>query len=154
MPITGSPGLHQFRQGHDLRRRRPPQPQFAAYLLGELQLKKDDRVAIMLPNCLQYPVAIFGVLRGPDRGQRQPDVHRARTAPPAGGFGREAILVLDNFGDTVQECWITCPGARAITSGLGDMLGFPQGSIVNFVLKHVKMVPTIASRARCASAMR
>ncbi len=55
--------------------------QFAAYLLGELKLKKGDRVAIMMPNCLQYPIATFGVLRaGLDGGQHQSDVHRARTA--------------------------------------------------------------------------
>ena len=64
--------------------------QFAAYLLGELKLKKGDRVAIMMPNCLQYPIAIFGVLRaGPDGGQHQSDVHRARAQAPARRLRRQ-----------------------------------------------------------------
>ena len=117
--------------------------QFAAYLLGELQLKKGDRVAIMLPNCLQYPVAIFGVLRA---GLTVVNVNPMYTARELRhqleDSGAKAILVLDNFGDTVQEVLQHLPGVRAITSGLGDMLGFPKGSIVNFVLKYVKkMVP-------------
>ena len=117
--------------------------QFAAYLLGELQLKKGDRVAIMLPNCLQYPVAIFGVLRA---GLTVVNVNPMYTARELRhqleDSGAKAILVLDNFGDTVQEVLDHLPGVRAITSGLGDMLGFPKGSIVNFVLKYVKkMVP-------------
>ena len=117
--------------------------QFAAYLLGELQLKKGDRVAIMLPNCLQYPVAIFGVLRA---GLTVVNVNPMYTARELRhqleDSGAKAILVLDNFGGTVQEVLEHLPGVRAITSGLGDMLGFPKGSIVNFVLKYVKkMVP-------------
>ena len=117
--------------------------QFAAYLLGELKLKKGDRVAIMLPNCLQYPVAIFGVLRA---GLTVVNVNPMYTARELRhqmeDSGAKVILVLDNFGSTVQEVLEHMPGVRAITSGLGDMLGFPKGAIVNFVLKHVKkMVP-------------
>jgi len=117
--------------------------QFAAYLLGELKLKKGDRVAIMLPNCLQYPIAIFGVLRA---GLTVVNVNPMYTARELRhqmeDSGAKVILVLDNFGSTAQEVLEHLPGVRAITSGLGDMLGFPKGAIVNFVLKHVKkMVP-------------
>jgi len=117
--------------------------QFAAYLLGELKLKKGDRVAIMLPNCLQYPIAIFGVLRA---GLTVVNVNPMYTARELRhqleDSGAKVILVLDNFGSTAQEVLEHLPGVRAITSGLGDMLGFPKGGIVNFVLRHVrKMVP-------------
>ncbi|MFT3896214.1 MAG: AMP-binding protein [Thermomonas sp.] len=117
--------------------------QFAAYLLGELELKKGDRVAIMMPNCLQYPVAIFGVLRA---GLTVVNVNPMYTARELRhqleDSGARVIVVLDNFGSTVQEVLEHVPNVRAITTGIGDMLGFPKGAIINFVLKHVKkMVP-------------
>ena len=131
--------------------------QFAAYLLGELKLKKGDRVAIMLPNCLQYPIAIFGVLRA---GLTVVNVNPMYTARELRhqmeDSGAKVILVLDNFGGTVQEVLEHMPGVRAITSGLGDMLGFPKGALVNFVLKHVKkMVPDyrIANAVRSRDAL-
>ena len=83
-----------------------------AYLLGELKLKKGDRVAIMMPNCLQYPIAIFGVLRaGPDRGQHQPDVHRARAEAPARRLRRRArSWCSTTSAHVVQEVLADTPG--------------------------------------------
>ena len=117
--------------------------QFAAYLLGELKLKKGDRVAIMLPNCLQYPIATFGILRA---GLTVVNVNPMYTARELrhqlADSGTSAIVVLDNFGDTVQEVLADTQVRQVITTGLGDMLGFPKGAIVNFVLRHIKkMVP-------------
>ena len=117
--------------------------QFAAYLLGELGLKKGDRVAIMMPNCLQYPIATFGVLRA---GLTVVNVNPLYTARELKhqlvDSGAAAIVVVDNFGHTVQEVLADTPLKQVITTGLGDMLGFPKGPIVNFVLKYVKkMVP-------------
>ncbi|MEO6264261.1 MAG: long-chain fatty acid--CoA ligase [Luteimonas sp.] len=117
--------------------------QFAAYLLGELNLRKGDRVAIMMPNCLQYPIATFGILRA---GLTVVNVNPMYTARELKhqlvDSGASAILVLDNFGHTVQEVVADTPLKQVITTGLGDMLGFPKGAIVNFVLRHVKkMVP-------------
>ena len=117
--------------------------QFAAYLLGELELKKGDRVAIMMPNCLQYPIAIFGVLRA---GLTVVNVNPMYTPRELKhqlvDAGASVILVLDNFGRTVQEVLADTPVKQVITTGLGDMLPFPKGSIVNFVLRHVKkMIP-------------
>jgi len=116
---------------------------FAAYLLGELKLKKGDRVAIMMPNCLQYPIAIFGILRA---GLTVVNVNPLYTARELKhqlvDSGASALLVIDNFGNTVQEVAAQTPLRQVITTGLGDMLGFPRGAIVNFVLKYVKkMVP-------------
>jgi len=117
--------------------------QFASYLLGELKLKKGDRVAIMLPNCLQYPIAIFGVLRAGLTVVNTNPMYTARELKhQLADSGASAILVLDNFGSTVQEAIAGTAVKQVITTGLGDMLGFPKGAIVNFVLKHVKkMVP-------------
>ncbi len=116
---------------------------FAGYLLGELKLKKGDRVAIMMPNCLQYPVAILGVLRaGLTVVNTNPMYTPRELKHQLVDSGASAILVLDNFGSVVQEVLAEVPGVRTITTGLGDMLGFPKGLIVNFMLRHVKkMVP-------------
>ena len=117
--------------------------QFAAYLLGELQLKKGDRVALMMPNCLQYPIATFGVLRA---GLTVVNVNPLYTARELKhqlvDSGASVLVVVDNFGNTVQQVIADTPVKHVVTTGLGDMLGFPKGAIVNFVLKYVKkMVP-------------
>ncbi|MBP6215933.1 MAG: long-chain fatty acid--CoA ligase [Luteimonas sp.] len=117
--------------------------QFAAYLLGELKLKKGDRVAIMMPNCLQYPIATFGILRA---GLTVVNVNPMYTARELKhqmvDSGASVILVLDNFARTVQDVLADTAVRQVITTGLGDMLGFPKGNIVNFVLRYVKkMVP-------------
>ena len=116
---------------------------FAAYLLGELQLKKGDRVAVMMPNCLQYPIATFGILRA---GLTVVNVNPLYTARELKhqlvDAGASVLVVIDNFGDTVQQVIADTPVKQVVTTGLGDMLGFPKGAIVNFVLKYVKkMVP-------------
>ena len=117
--------------------------QFAAYLLGELKLKKGDRVAIMMPNCFQYPIAIFGILRAGLTVVNTNPMYTARELKhQLVDSGASAILVLDNFGHTVQEVLKDTPVKQVIATGLGDMLGFPKGTLVNFVLKYVKkMVP-------------
>ncbi|WP_213604941.1 long-chain fatty acid--CoA ligase [Pseudoxanthomonas japonensis] len=117
--------------------------QFAAYLLGELKLKKGDRVAIMMPNCLQYPIAIFGVLRA---GLTVVNVNPMYTPRELKhqlvDSGASVLLVVDNFGKTAQEALAGTQVKQVVTTALGDMVGFPKGAIVNFVLKYVKkMVP-------------
>ncbi|HVQ34062.1 MAG TPA: long-chain fatty acid--CoA ligase [Lysobacter sp.] len=117
--------------------------QFAAYLLGELKLKKGDRVAIMMPNCLQYPIATFGVLRaGLTVVNTNPMYTPRELKHQLVDSGASVLLVLDNFGSVVQEVIADTQVRQVITTGLGDMLGFPKGALVNFVLRHVKkMVP-------------
>ena len=117
--------------------------QFAAYLLGELKLKKGDRVAIMMPNCLQYPIAIFGVLRaGLTVVNTNPMYTPRELKHQLDDSGTSAILVFDNFAKTVQDVLAESPVKHVMTTGLGDMLGFPKGAMVNFVLKYVKkLVP-------------
>ncbi len=117
--------------------------QFAGYLTGELGLSRGDRVAIMLPNVLQYPIALFGAMRAglvvvntnPMYTARELE-HQLVDADAA------AIVVLDNFAGTLQKVLADTPVKHVVTTGIGDLLGFPKGALVNFVLKHVKkMVP-------------
>jgi long-chain acyl-CoA synthetase len=113
--------------------------QFAAYLIHDLKLKKGDRVALMLPNVLQYPIAIFGVLRAGLTVVNTNPMYTARELKhQLVDSGAAAIVVLDNFAATVSEVLKDTPLRQVITTGVGDMLAFPKGAIVNFVLKHVK----------------
>lgn len=116
--------------------------QFAAYLLGELKLRKGDRVAIMMPNCLQYPIATFGVLRaGMTVVNTNPMYTTRELRHQLVDSGATVLLVLDNFGDTVEEVLADTAVTTVITTGLGDMLG-AKGKVMNFVLKYIKkMVP-------------
>ncbi|SEL06040.1 long-chain acyl-CoA synthetase [Pseudoxanthomonas sp. GM95] len=117
--------------------------QMASYLLHELKLKRGDRVAVMMPNCLQYPISIFGILRA---GLTVVNVNPLYTARELHhqleDSGASALIVVDNFGDTAAEALTGTPVKHVITTALGDMLGFPKGPLVNFVLRYVKkMVP-------------
>lgn len=113
--------------------------QFAAYLLHDLELKKGDRIAIMLPNVLQYPIAIFGALRAGLTVVNTNPMYTARELKhQLTDSGAVAIVVLDNFAATLSEVLPQTPVRQVITTGVGDMLGFPKGNIVNFVLKYVK----------------
>ena len=117
--------------------------QLAAYLLGELQLKKGDRVAIMLPNCLQYPIATFGILRAGLTVVNTNPMYTARELRhQLVDSGASTILVLDNFANVLEDVLPDTQIRQVVTTGLGDLLGFPKGAIVNFTLRHVKkMVP-------------
>ena len=113
--------------------------QFAAYLLRDLGLKKGDRVAIMMPNLLQYPIAIFGVLRAGLIVVNTNPLYTARELKhQMKDSGAKAIVVVDNFARTLQEVLAETDIKQAITTGVGDMVRFPSGWIINFVLKYVK----------------
>jgi long-chain acyl-CoA synthetase len=113
--------------------------QFASFLINELKLKKGDRVALMLPNVLQYPVAIFGVLRAGLTVVNTNPMYTARELRhQLVDSGASAIVVLDNFAATVQEVLKDTPVRHVVTTGVGDMLPFPRGALVNFALKYVK----------------
>lgn len=116
---------------------------FAAYLQNELQLKKGDRVAIMLPNLLQYPVVLFGILRA---GLVVVNLNPLYTAPEVehlvSNSGAETIIVLANFAKTVQEALPKLALKNIIVTEVGDLLGGLKKPIVNLVVKYVKrMVP-------------
>jgi long-chain acyl-CoA synthetase len=117
--------------------------QFAAFLTGDLGLKRGDRVALMMPNVLQYPIAIFGVLRaGLTVVNTNPMYTPRELKHQLVDSGAAAIVVLDNFAATVAEVLRDTPVKHVITTGLGDLLGFPKALLVNFVIKHIKkLVP-------------
>ncbi|MFY2764968.1 long-chain fatty acid--CoA ligase [Arenimonas sp. MALMAid1274] len=113
--------------------------QFASYLLNELKLKKGDRVALMMPNILQYPVAIFGVLRAGLTVVNTNPMYTARELKhQLTDSGASAIVVLENFASVVQEVVAETSVRKVLVTAVGDMLSFPKGAIVNFVLRHVK----------------
>jgi long-chain acyl-CoA synthetase len=112
---------------------------FASYLLNDLKLKKGDRVALMMPNILQYPVAIFGVLRaGLTVVNTNPMYTGRELRHQLSDSGASAIVVLEMFAHTLAEIIADTPIRQVITTCIGDLLGFPKGPITNFVLRHVK----------------
>ncbi|MEP7187260.1 MAG: AMP-binding protein [Rhodanobacter sp.] len=117
--------------------------QFAGYLTGVLKLVKGDRIAIMMPNVLQYPIALFGALRAGLIVVNTNPMYTARELQhQMEDSGAKAIVVLDNFASTLQQVVDRTEVKHVITTGIGDLLGFPKGPLINFVLKHVKkMVP-------------
>jgi long-chain acyl-CoA synthetase len=116
---------------------------FASFLLNDLKLAKGDRVALMMPNLLQYPVAIMGVLRAGLTVVNTNPMYTARELKhQLDDSGAKAIVVLDNFAATVADVVGGTSCRNVICTGIGDMLGFPKGAITNFVVRHVKkMVP-------------
>ena len=113
--------------------------QFASYLLNDLKLNKGDRVAIMLPNVLQYPVAIFGVLRAGLTVVNTNPMYTARELRhQLHDAGVSAIVVLDNFASVLAEVLHDTPCKHVITTGLGDLLSFPKSVFMNFVLRRIK----------------
>jgi long-chain acyl-CoA synthetase len=117
--------------------------EFAGYLSGVLKLTKGDRLAIMLPNVLQYPIALFGAMRAGVIVVNTNPMYTARELKhQLNDSGAKAIVVLDNFASTLQQVVADTPVQHIVTTGIGDLLGFPKGAVVNFVLKHVKkMIP-------------
>ncbi|MGB5939998.1 MAG: long-chain-fatty-acid--CoA ligase [Rhodanobacter sp.] len=117
--------------------------QFAGYLTGVLKLGKGDRIALMMPNVLQYPIALFGALRAGLVVVNTNPMYTARELKhQLEDSGAKAIVVLDNFAAILQQVVAETEVQHIITTGIGDLLGFPKGALINFVLKHVKkMVP-------------
>ena len=116
---------------------------FAAYLQNELGLRKGDRVALMMPNLLQYPIALFGVLRA---GMVVVNVNPLYTPRELehqlNDSGSEAIIVLENFAHTLEQVLAKTAVKHIIVASMGEMLGGLKGAIVNFVVRNVKkMVP-------------
>ena len=113
--------------------------QLAAYLQQEAGLRKGDRIAIMLPNILQYPVVIAAAFRAgltivntnPLYTPRELE-HQLRDS------GARAIVILENFAHNLAEVRGRTGIECVIVTGVGDLLGFPKGPLVNFVLRHVK----------------
>ncbi|MBU3023332.1 long-chain-fatty-acid--CoA ligase FadD [Aestuariibacter sp. A3R04] len=116
--------------------------QFAAYLQNS-GLKRGDAVAIMMPNLLQYPVAMFGILRA---GMTVVNVNPLYTARELKhqltDANVQAIVIVDNFAATLESVVADTPVKKVLRTALGDMLPAPKRWVVNFVVKYVKkLVP-------------
>ena len=116
---------------------------FAAFLQNELKMKKGDRIAIQMPNVLQYPIAIFGALKaGLVIVNTNPLYTEREMKHQFNDSGASCILVLANFAHLVQAILPQTKLRHIIVTELGDMLDFPKRLIVNTVVKTVKkMVP-------------
>jgi long-chain acyl-CoA synthetase len=114
----------------------------AAWLQGR-GLARGDRVAIMLPNVLQYPVAIAAVLRvGLIAVNVNPLYTPRELAHQLKDSGARAIIILENFAKTLEEALPATSVHHIVVASMGDLLGFPKGLIVNQVVRHIKkMVP-------------
>ena len=116
---------------------------FAAYLQKGLGLKKGDKFAIMVPNTLQYPIALFGALLA---GLTVVNVNPLYTARELEhqlkDSGAKAMLIIENFAQTLEKIVGNTPVEHVIMTSLGDRLGLVKGAVVNAVVKYVKkMVP-------------
>jgi long-chain acyl-CoA synthetase len=116
---------------------------FAAFLQQELGLPKGARVAIMLPNLLQYPIALFGALRaGLVVTNINPLLTPRELKHQLVDSGARAIVILENFCHVLAKVLPETQVETVITTRIGDLLGFPKSVLANFVVKHVKkMVP-------------
>jgi long-chain acyl-CoA synthetase len=115
---------------------------FAAYLQG-LGLVKGDRVAVMMPNVPQYPVAVAAILRAgfvvvnvnPLYTERELE-HQLKDS------GSQAIVIIENFAATLEKCLARTPVKHVVLAAMGDLLGLVKGTLVNYVVRNVKkMVP-------------
>jgi long-chain acyl-CoA synthetase len=130
---------------------------FAAWLQHE-GFKKGDRLAVMLPNTLQYPIVMFGALRA---GLIVVNTNPLYTAPELlhqlADSGATAIVVLENFAHVLQKVLAGTAVKRVLVTGVGDLLGFPKSLIVNYVVRHMrKQVPawSIASASPLKAALK
>lgn len=111
----------------------------AAYLQHSLKLKKGERVAIMMPNLLQNPVAIFGVLMaGLTVVNTNPLYTTRELRYQIKDSGATAIIVMENFAHTVANILDDTDIKHVIITKMGDMLNFPKSKIINFMVKYVK----------------
>jgi long-chain acyl-CoA synthetase len=112
---------------------------FAAYLQNDLGLCKGDKFAIMIPNTLQYPIALFGALMA---GLTIVNVNPLYTARELQhqlkDSDTKAILILENFAHVLEKVMDKTDIEHIITTGVGDRLGKVKGTLVNSVLKYVK----------------
>ncbi len=109
-------------------------------------LGKGKRVAIMMPNILQYPVVLFGILRAGCTVVNVNPLYTPRELEhQLKDSGAEAIFILENFAHTLQQVIDKVPTKTVVVCAMGDLLGFWKGLLVNFVVRNVKkLVPEYA----------
>ena len=118
---------------------------FGVYLQG-LGLVKGDRVAVMMPNVLQYPVAVAGIFRA---GYILVNVNPLYTASELEhqlkDSGAKAIVILENFASVLEKCVAATPVKHVVLCAMGDQLGLLKGALVNYVVRNKKkLVPAFS----------
>ena len=116
---------------------------FGAWLQQHTGLKRGGRVAIMMPNLLQYPIALFGVLRAGGTVVNTNPLYTARELEhQLKDSGAETVVILENFAHVLQEVIGRTQVKHVVVTSVGELLGFPKGAIVDFVVRTVrKQVP-------------
>jgi long-chain acyl-CoA synthetase len=113
--------------------------QFACYLQNTLGLVRGERVAIMLPNVLQYPVAMCGIFRAGLVVVNVNPMYTARElSHQLSDSGAKCIIVLENFAHVVEKVVDKTAVQKVITTGIGDLLNWPKSLLTNFVLRYIK----------------
>jgi long-chain acyl-CoA synthetase len=112
---------------------------FAAWLQQVAQLRKGDRIAIMLPNVLQYPIALYAALRAGLTVVNTNPLYTARELEhQLADSGAKAIIILENFAHILEGVREHTSIEHIIVTGVGDQLGWPKATLVNAVVRHVK----------------
>jgi long-chain acyl-CoA synthetase len=132
--------------------------QLASYLQSLPGMSPGDRVAVMMPNVLQNPIAIFAILRAGFTVVNTNPLYTPRElSHQLNDSGARVIIVMENFCHTLDKVIVDSPIEHVITTQLGDMLHFPKSLIVNLVVKYIKkMVPafTLPQRVTFKQALR
>jgi long-chain acyl-CoA synthetase len=117
---------------------------FAAWLQQTARLQKGDRIALMMPNVLQYPIALYGALLAGLTVVNTNPLYTARELEhQLTDSGATAIVVLENFAHILQEVIGATRVRTVIVTGVGDQLSWPKSTVVNLVIRHVrKQVPS------------
>ncbi|MFB0827648.1 long-chain-fatty-acid--CoA ligase [Chromobacterium violaceum] len=130
---------------------------FASFLQHRLGLKKGDRVAVMMPNLLQYPIAVFGTLRAGGAVVNVNPLYTPRELEhQLKDSGAETIVILENFAGVLEQVLPRTQVKNVVVASIGEMLGILKGTLVNFVVRKVKkMVPPwrIPSHVRFSDAL-
>jgi len=118
---------------------------FGTYLQG-LGLVKGDRVAVMMPNVLQYPIAVAGILRAGFTLVNVNPLYTARELEhQLKDSGAKAIVILENFASTLEKCLAATPVKHIVLCAMGDQLGLVKGALVNYVVRNKKkLVPAFS----------
>jgi len=115
---------------------------FGVYLQG-LGLVRGDRIAVMMPNVMQYPIAVMAIMRAGFTLVNVNPLYTARELEhQLKDSGAKAIIILENFAATLEKCIAATPVKHVVLCAMGDQLGLLKGSLVNYVVRNVKkMVP-------------
>jgi long-chain acyl-CoA synthetase len=140
----GKPAYHNMGTTLTFSQLKEKSLKFASYLQNDLGLKEGARVALMMPNVIQYPIALFGVLQAKMIAVNVNPLYTARELKyQLVDSGAEALVVFANAGSVVESILADTPVKHVIITELGDQLKFPKSMIVNFVIKNIKkMVPS------------